>query len=203
MERNLGYRAAVVDALAQRQSDLQGSLADLRAHAGAVAEAAQVLVEALQAGKKVLAAGNGGSAAQAQHFAAELVGRFKRQRAAFAALALTTDTSILTAIGNDYGYADVFARQVSGLGSPGDVLLLLSTSGESENLVRAAEVAIQRRMPVIAITGKRECRLALAADVTVCSPAAESPLAQELHLLVIHILCEIVETELSSGGSCL
>lgn len=135
------YTEAVAAAVACRRIMLHDAYAQLALRAATLAEAAERLVRALRERHKVLVAGNGGSAAEAQHFAAELVGRFKRERAPYAALALTTDSSILTAIANDYGYADVFARQVLGLGQPGDVLIAYSTSGESENLVRAAQAA--------------------------------------------------------------
>lgn len=194
------YRVAVVEALDTRQTQVREVLADLRTRAGSVASAADLMIDALRNGRKVLVAGNGGSAAQAQHFAAELVGRFKRERGAYAAMALTTDTSILTAIANDYGYQDVFARQIFGLGVEGDVLLLLSASGESENLVRAAVAARQCRIPVITVTGSATCRLGHLADAAVYA-SGEAAFAQEIHLLLIHILCDIIETELASEES--
>lgn len=200
VEPQVAYRAAVIGALDMRQGQVYEAFAELRGHAGSIAAAAELMIDALRDGRKVLVAGNGGSAAQSQHFAAELVGRFKRERGAYAALALTTDTSILTAIGNDYGYQDVFARQIFGLGLAGDVLLLLSISGESENLIRAAVAARQCQIPVIALTGTSTCRLGGLADVAVCS-SGESALAQEMHLLLIHILCDIIETELAMGES--
>jgi D-sedoheptulose 7-phosphate isomerase len=146
----------------------------------------------------VLVAGNGGSAAEAQHFAAELVGRFKRERAPYAVLSLTTDTALLTAVANDYGYTDVFARQVRALGQPGDLLVAFSTSGESENLVRAATAARRHGMAVAAVTGGRPSRLERLADVTVRVPVVDTAVAQELHMAVTHILCDIVESELAA-----
>jgi D-sedoheptulose 7-phosphate isomerase len=199
-EHRVACQTAVVGALDMRQTRVHDAFAELRGYAGSIAAAAELMIDALRDGRKVMVAGNGGSAAQSQHFAAELVGRFQRERGAYAALALTTDTSILTAIGNDYGYQDVFARQIFGLGLAGDVLLLLSTSGESENLVRAAVAARQCRIPVIAVTGSSTCRLGQLADVTVCT-SGESAVAQEMHLLLIHILCDIIETELAQGES--
>lgn len=199
-EQRVDYRTAVLDALDSRQVQMREAIAELHDRANSIALAAEMMVGALREGRKVLVAGNGGSAAQSQHFAAELVGRFKRERGAYAALALTTDTSILTAIGNDYGYQDIFARQIFGLGLPGDVLLLLSTSGESENLVRAAVAARQCRIPVVAVTGTAACRLGRLADVAVCA-SGESALAQEMHLLLIHILCDVIESELVMGES--
>ncbi len=191
------YAAAVAAALAARRVVLHEAYAQLAVRSGRLAEAAERLVRGLRGGHKVLVAGNGGSAAEAQHFAAELVGRFKRERAPFAALALTTDSSILTAIANDYGYADVFARQVIGLGQPGDVLIAYSTSGESENLVRAAQAARGQQMTVIAVTGDRRSRLEKLSDVAVRIPLTDTAVVQELHMAVTHILCDIAEVELA------
>jgi len=145
----------------------------------------------------VLIAGNGGSAAEAQHFAAELVGRFKRERIPYAVLSLTSDTSILTAVANDYGYHDVFARQVSALGQPGDLFIAFSTSGESENLVRALAAGRRSLLTTVAITGDRPNRMARLADVAVRVPAVASDIVQELHLAVLHILCDLVESKLA------
>jgi D-sedoheptulose 7-phosphate isomerase len=192
------YRATVARALADRRRVMDAALGELAGRAMAVAGAAARIVATLRAGHKVLAAGNGGSAAEAQHFAAELVGRFKRERAPYAALALTTDTAILTAVANDYGYQDVFARQVLGLGQPGDLLIAFSTSGESENLVRAASAARARGMTVIAVTGDRSSRLERAADLTVRVPVTDTATAQELHMAITHVLCDIVELELAT-----
>lgn len=191
------YRDAVAASLAERRAALDTALAKLLAGPGPLAAAAARLVDTLRAGRKVLVAGNGGSAAEAQHFAAELVGRFKRERAAYAVLSLTTDTSILTAVANDYGYADVFARQVAAFGQPGDLLTVFSTSGESENLVRAAAAAHERGITVVAVTGSRPSRLARAADLALRMPLTDTALVQELHMAVTHILCDIAECELS------
>ncbi len=162
-----------------------------------LAKAAGWLIETLRNGNKVFVAGNGGSAAEAQHFAAELVGRFKRERSPYAVLALTTDTSILTALANDYGYHEVFARQVLGLSQPGDLLVTFSTSGESENLIRAAMAAQQSLVRVIAITGERPNRLERHADLALRVPSIDTAIAQELHMIATHILCDLVEIELS------
>jgi len=191
------YHNVVVGMLARRRVMLDDALAQFATRAEALAEVATRLVETLRTGHKVLVAGNGGSAAEAQHFAAELVGRFKRERAPYAVLSLTTDTSILTAVANDYGYAEVFARQVRGFGECGDLLVLFSTSGESENLVRAATAAQQCLMSVAAITGDRSSRLEHIANVTVRVPVVDTAIAQELHMVVIHILCDITESELA------
>jgi D-sedoheptulose 7-phosphate isomerase len=124
--------------------------------------------------------------------------RFKRERAPYAVLSLATDSSILTAVANDYGYQDVFARQVLALGQPGDLLIVFSTSGESENLIRAAVAAQRCLMTVVAITGDRPNRLECLADVTVHVPVVDTALAQELHMVVTHILCDIAEKELAA-----
>ncbi len=194
------FHHAIVAALAERRHDLDHALARLaRDQATALADAAARLVVALRAGGKVLVAGNGGSAAEAQHFAAELVGRFKRERVAFAALALTTDTSALTAIANDYGYPEVFARQLQGLGRAGDVFVAFSTSGTSANLLRAATVARALGIAVIAVTGAQASPLARAADVAVRVPLADTATIQEIHMVVTHLLCDIVEREMQAG----
>lgn len=192
------YSNAIMTALASRQLVLDAALVQLKLGATTLSEVAARLVETLRSGRKVLIAGNGGSAAGAQHLAAELIGRFKREREAYAVLSLTTDTAILTAVANDYGYQDVFARQVSGLGQPGDLLLAFSTSGESENLARAAAAARKQRMVTIAVTGDRPSRLERLADLTVRVPAVDTALVQELHLVVTHLLCDIVESELAA-----
>ena len=192
------YYDAVVSALTSRRMMLDTALAQFMTRARELTEVAARLIETLRTGHKVLVAGNGGSAAEAQHFAAELVGRFKRERAPYAVLSLTTDTSILTAVANDYGYQDVFARQVLAFGQPDDMLIAFSTSGESENLLRAAATAQRGMMAVIAVTGDRPSRLECLANVTVRVPTVDTAVAQELHMIVTHILCDIVESELAA-----
>src|SRR5579859_2210682 len=191
------YEERIVNALSWRRNLLDSALAQFVTQTAPLTEAVAMLIETLRNGNKVFVAGNGGSAAEAQHFAAELVGRFKRERAPYAVLSLTTDTSILTAIANDYGYQEVFARQVIGLSQPGDLLITFSTSGESENLIRAAGAAQQCLMRVIAITGERPSRLERHASVTLRVPSTDTAIAQELHMVVTHILCDLVEAELS------
>lgn len=191
------YHDIVANALTDRRALLDEALAKLATRADAVAGAAGRLVETLQTGHRVFIAGNGGSAAEAQHFAAELVGRFKRERAPYAVLALTTDTSVLTAVANDYGYADVFARQVRAFGQPDDLLITFSTSGESENLVRAAQAAREHMLTVVSITGDRHNRLERLSNVSIRVPALATDIIQELHLTVLHMLCDIVEQKLS------
>jgi D-sedoheptulose 7-phosphate isomerase len=167
--------------------------------APAVARAATVLTECLLADGKILACGNGGSAADAQHFAAEMVGRFERERPELPAISLVTDTSILTAVANDYAFEQVFAKQVRALGIAGDVLLALSTSGNSANVIAAIESAHDRDMRVIALTGHGGGRIAgLLADrdVHLCVPHDRTARIQEVHLLMIHCLCDAIDNAL-------
>ena len=155
--------------------------------------AVEACLAALRAGNKLLFAGNGGSAADAQHWAAELVSRFQKERPGLAAIALTTDSSILSAIGNDYGFERVFARQVEALGMPGDVLALISTSGRSANVLRAAEVARARSLQVIGFTGREGGELRAACDICLRVPADDTPRIQEGHGFLGHTLCALVE----------
>ncbi|SUP40309.1 D-sedoheptulose 7-phosphate isomerase [Veillonella criceti] len=150
---------------------------------------------ALAAGNKVFFCGNGGSAADAQHLAAELIGRFQKERRSLASIALTTDTSILTAVANDYGYDEVFARQVEGLGRSGDVLIGISTSGNSANVVKAALKARDTGMHTIAFTGEGGGKLNEICDITLAIPSKVTARIQEMHILVGHIICELVEEE--------
>jgi D-sedoheptulose 7-phosphate isomerase len=164
-----------------------------------IARAASVLTECLLADGKILSCGNGGSAADAQHFAAELVGRFERERPELPAIALTTDTSLLTAIANDYSFEQIFAKQVCALGARGDVLLAISTSGSSGNVIAAIEAARAREMRVVALTGKgggRIGELLEPGDVHLCVPHARTARIQEVHLLMIHCLCDIIDATL-------
>jgi D-sedoheptulose 7-phosphate isomerase len=191
------YQHAISEALASRRQSMETAVDVLLSRIDMLTEAATSLVETLQSGHKALVAGNGGSAAEAQHFVAELVGRFKRERAPYAAIALTADSAIVTAIANDYGFQDVFARQVYALGQPEDMLIAFSTSGESENLVRAAQAGHQLSMRVTAVTGDKPNRLARLADVAVRIPGIDTATTQELHMMITHILCDIVEKQLS------
>ncbi len=159
----------------------------------ALEEAGELCRAAHRQGKKILLAGNGGSAADAQHIAAELVGRFHRERSALAAIALTTDSSALTAIGNDYGFDLVFSRQVEALGQAGDVLIGISTSGNSPNVLAATEAARARGMKIIGFTGKTGGKMATLCDVMVQVPSTETPRIQECHILLGHILCQLIE----------
>jgi D-sedoheptulose 7-phosphate isomerase len=161
-----------------------------------VAHGVVAMVECLRAGGKIMACGNGGSAADAQHFAAELIGRFERERQELAAIALTTDSSILTAIGNDYSYDEVFSKQVRGLGKKGDILLGISTSGNSKNVLKAIEAAKKMGIKVIALTGNGGGKIATlldADDVHLCAPSTRTARIQETHLVLLHGLCDGVD----------
>ncbi|ODV26722.1 MAG: phosphoheptose isomerase [Rhodanobacter sp. SCN 68-63] len=157
-------------------------------------------VQALRSGRKILFAGNGGSAADAQHWAGELVSRFYYDRPGLPGIALTTDTSILTAIGNDYGYDYVFARQVEALGQAGDVLYAISTSGNSRNIVRAVEAAKQKQMTVVGFTGQSGGQMAEACDFCFKVPSNETPRIQEGHEALGHMLCALIEAEMFPRG---
>jgi D-sedoheptulose 7-phosphate isomerase len=164
---------------------------------GAVVRAADAIVAALRSGGKVLAFGNGGSAADATHFAAELVGRYLLERDGLPAIALSDNASALTAISNDYGYERVFARQVEALGRPGDAALGISTSGRSPNVLAGLEAARAGGLATLALTGGDGGTMPDAADVCIVVPSGETPRVQESHTLVAHILCELVERALA------
>jgi len=161
---------------------------------------ARILAGALSSGRKVLLFGNGGSAADAQHIAAEFAGRFYIDRAALPALALTTNTSSLTAIGNDYGFQCVFARQVEALGSVGDIAIGISTSGSSPNVLEGLRAAKRKGMVTAGLTGKGGGLLVREADHCICVPSDDTPRIQEAHILIGHILCELVEQALFGGA---
>jgi len=167
-----------------------------------IAQAAELMFTALSHGNKILACGNGGSAADCQHFAAELIGRFERERLPLPAIALTTDTSILTAVGNDYGYRDIFSKQVQALGQSGDILLAISTSGNSVSVVAAVEAALEREMRVVALTGRgggAVGELLTDADVHICVPHERTARIQEVHILAIHCMCDGIDVALFGG----
>ncbi|MDP2787937.1 MAG: D-sedoheptulose 7-phosphate isomerase [Pseudomonadota bacterium] len=158
-----------------------------------IAQAASTLLDCLHAEGKILWCGNGGSAADAQHLAAELIGRFKRERRPIASIALTTDTSILTCLGNDYGFADIFSRQVEALGKPEDVLVAISTSGNSENVLRAVKAARLKGMGCIGLLGRDGGRLASLCDLALVIPSEDTARIQEMHITLGHILCDLME----------
>lgn len=180
----------------QFEQSLSVKKASLEAMADPIARASALMAASLGAGGKILACGNGGSAADAQHFAGELIGRFEIERRALAAVALTTDSSVLTCVANDYSYDEVFARQVSGLGHKGDVLLAISTSGNSPNVLQAVKAAQQAGMTVVALTGKGGGKMTpqlRAEDVNLCVPADRTTRIQEVHLLTLHCLCDAID----------
>jgi D-sedoheptulose 7-phosphate isomerase len=166
---------------------------------GVAREIAGAIANALRGGNKLLIAGNGGSAADAQHIAAEIVGRYKKDRPAYAAIALTTDTSALTAIGNDYGFEQVFARQVEGLGRRGDVLLVLSTSGRSPNILSALKAARRQGLVTIGFTGNKGTALGALCDHILVAPSDDTAVIQQIHLTFAHGICEVVEQTLPHG----
>ena len=178
-----------LDSIAVKQ-EAEKTLPDL------VAQGVLAMTSCLQSGGKVMACGNGGSAADAQHFAAELMGRFERERQELAAIALTTDSSILTAVGNDYSYDEVFSKQVRGLGKKGDVLLAISTSGNSKNVVKAIEAAKKIGIKIIALTGNGGGKIATLLDkddIHLCAPSTRTARIQETHLVLLHGLCDGVD----------
>lgn len=161
-----------------------------------VARGIVAMTDCLRSGGKVMACGNGGSAADAQHFAAELIGRFERERQELAAIALTTDTSILTAVGNDYSYDEIFSKQVRGLGKKGDILIGISTSGNSKNVVKAVEAAKKMGIKIIALTGNGGGKIASLLDkddIHLCAPSTRTARIQETHLVLLHALCDGVD----------
>jgi len=175
---------------AQTKLDAVGVLAE------PIAAAVRLMATTLRDGGKIMACGNGGSAADAQHFAAELINRFEKERAPLAAVALSTDTSTLTSIANDYAYDQVFAKQVAALGRAGDVLLAISTSGNSANVIAAMTVARGRGVRIVALTGKdggKMAALLAADDIHLCVPAQRTARIQEVHLLTIHCLCDGID----------
>jgi D-sedoheptulose 7-phosphate isomerase len=167
------------------------------AHASEVAEAASVLIEAIKLGKKILLFGNGGSAADAQHIAAELVNRYRKDRPAWAAIALTTDTSILTSIANDSSFEEVFSRQIEALGQPGDVAVAISTSGNSPNIVRAVEKARQLGLRTIGLLGNDGGQVGNLVELPLVVESRQPPRIQETHITIGHILCDLIEQELA------
>lgn len=187
------------DNLAYIESYLSQSVATLNAAAQeesftrALIDISACIVESLKGGGKTLFAGNGGSAGDAQHIAGEFVSRLNFDRAPLAGLALTTDTSVLTAIGNDYGYADVFSRQVAGLGRKGDVFVAITTSGNSPNILKAVEVARRMGITTVGFTGRTGGKLTAAVDLCLHAPSDSTPLIQQAHIVAAHLICGLVE----------
>jgi len=160
-----------------------------------IKQVAQVVLDTLKNGNKILICGNGGSAADAQHFAAELTGRYKTERVALPAIALTTDTSALTAIGNDYGYDRVFDRQFEALAQKNDLLIGISTSGNSQNIINAFKLAKKKSCTTIALSGRDGGVMKSIADINLIVPSSDTPRIQEMHILFIHIICQIVDNQ--------
>jgi D-sedoheptulose 7-phosphate isomerase len=180
----------------QFEDSVRVKQAAVEAMAGPIARAVELMVQSLLANGKIMACGNGGSAADSQHFAAELLNRVEMERPGLAAIALTTDTSTLTSIANDYAYEQVFAKQVRALGQPNDVLLAISTSGNSPNVIEAIQAAHERDLKVVALTGRGGGRIAdllREGDVELCVPAERTSRIQEIHLLTLHCLCDGID----------
>jgi D-sedoheptulose 7-phosphate isomerase len=186
---------AILEYLAQSRDTVQAAIDD-SAFCCAIDEIADVIATALADGRKLLLAGNGGSAADAQHIAGEMLSRFNQDRAPIAALALTTDSSVLTAIGNDYGYERLFERQILGLGCPGDVFIAISTSGRSPNVIRAIDAARQKRLVTIGFTGRSGGQMGSRCDLCLHAPSDSTPLIQQIHMMAGHIICGLVENRL-------
>lgn len=167
-----------------------------------IANAGDLMVQALLENHKILSCGNGGSAADAQHFAAEMINRFETERPSLPAISLTTDTSTLTSIANDYHYDEIFAKQIKGLGQPGDILLAISTSGNSKNITQAIQAAHDRNLHIIALTGRDGGQIASLMsgnDIEIRVPAQSTARIQETHLLIIHCLCDLIDRTLFSN----
>ncbi|WP_448245433.1 phosphoheptose isomerase [Thalassotalea agariperforans] len=182
---------------------IQTKIAASEALAGPIEKAGMTMVQSLLSGNKILCCGNGGSAGDAQHFSAQLLNRYETERPSLPAIALTSDTSTVTSIANDYSFDEVFSKQIRALGSQGDVLLAISTSGNSANVIKAIEAAVARDMPIVALTGHDGGDIAGLLgenDVEIRVPSQRSARVQEVHLLVLHCLCEIIDTTLFPQG---
>jgi D-sedoheptulose 7-phosphate isomerase len=186
---------AILQYLAESRDTVQAAIDD-PAFRRAIDEIAAIISTALTDGRKLLLAGNGGSAADAQHIAGEMLSRFNHDRAPLSALALTTDSSVLTAIGNDYGYERLFERQILGLGCPGDVFVAISTSGRSPNILRAIDAARQKRLVAVGFTGRSGGEMASRCDLCLHAPSDSTPLIQQIHITAGHIICGLVEKRL-------
>ena len=187
--------SAIHEYLVRSRNTIQAALDD-PSFAIAITDIVEAIADALGHGRKLLLAGNGGSAADAQHLAGEIVSRMNYDRAPAAALALTTDSSVITAIGNDYGYDSLFERQILGLGCPGDVLIVISTSGRSSNILRAIDAAREKRMIIVGLTGSTGGEMASHCDICLRVPSDSTPLIQQIHITAGHIICGLVEERL-------
>jgi D-sedoheptulose 7-phosphate isomerase len=186
---------AILEYLRRSRDAVQAAI-DGPGFVATLAAIAEVVANALSGGYKLLLAGNGGSAADAQHLAGEFLARFNYDRAPIAAVALTTDSSVLTAISNDYGYEEVFARQIRGLGNAGDVLFALSTSGRSRNILRAIEAARDKKLTIVGLTGRTGGEMRRHCDICLLAPSDSTPLIQQIHMIAGHIICGLVEERL-------
>jgi len=185
-----------VDAYLKRHNEAVSTLEGI---ASAIEQAGAILIEALLAGKKVLVMGNGGSAADAQHLVAELVGRFERERRGLPAVALTTDSSILTAVSNDFGYDSVFARQVEALGQSGDVVIGISTSGNSPNVLKAVQTAKEAGCRTIGLLGRDGGQIGALVDLPLTVPVQQTPHIQEAHAIIVHLVCQMVDEAMAGN----
>ena len=186
---------AILDYLVRSRDTVQAAIDD-PAFVAVIRDIVEVTANAIGNGRKLLLAGNGGSAADAQHLAGEMLSRLNYDRAPAAALALTTDSSVLTAIGNDYGYDRLFERQILGLGSPGDVFIAISTSGRSPNILRAIDVARKQRIVTVGFTGRTGGEMPSRCDMCLRAPSDSTPLIQQIHITAGHIICGLVEERL-------
>lgn len=184
----------IKERIIQAISNLQNLLAN-EARLKSIEDVAQLIINTIKSGNKLMICGNGGSAADAQHMAGEFVCMFYKARNPLPAIALTTDTSVITAISNDYAYGQVFARQVMAIGKTGDILLGISTSGSSKNILEAFKVAQEMDIKTILLTGKEEKDIARISDILIKTPSSDTPRIQEMHLLIEHVICELVEAE--------
>lgn len=191
--------SAVLDYLVRSRDVIQAAIDD-PAFADAIRDIVEVTATALDKGHKLLLAGNGGSAADAQHLAGEMLSRLYYDRAPLAAIALTTDTSVLTAIGNDYGYERLFERQILGLGCAGDVFFAISTSGRSANILRAIDAARQKQIVTVGLTGRTGGEMSSRCDICLHAPSDSTPLIQQIHITAGHVICGLVEERLFPRG---
>ncbi len=185
-----------VFSIVEDKIELMEKLTEPNGYLTLVEETGKLMKEALDNGNKIILAGNGGSAADAQHFAGEIVGRFTMERRALPAISLCVDPSVMTCIANDYGYNEAFARQIDGLGNKGDIFVAISTSGNSANIIRAIEVAHNKGIKVIGYLGKDGGKIKDLCDIALVVPSNSTPRIQETHTLTTHILCEMIEKEL-------
>jgi D-sedoheptulose 7-phosphate isomerase len=190
---------AILEYLARSRDTIQAAIDD-PAFSRTIRDIVEVTANALGAGRKLLLAGNGGSAADAQHIAGEFIGRLNYDHAPAAAAALTTDTSVLTGVANDYGYDRVFERQILGLGRAGDVFIAISTSGRSPNILRAIDAARQKHLAVVGFTGRTGGEMASRCDLCLCAPSDSTQLIQQIHITAGHIICGLVEERLFPRG---